>query len=665
MATSAVARLVVFSDPPNSGAITQDLVVHLNFEGDYTDSSGHNNNGTAVGSPSFAAGNIGASALQFTTFQNGSSYNYVTLGKPTDLNFGDSTDLSVSFWAKMPPNSWRGDPSFVANKDWRSGSNLGWVTATDGDSHFQWNYREAAPNSRKDYDGPPGTFGDANWHHVVVVFVRSGLAYTYVDGVPVDTRSLVDGVNAPTTLDSGLDTNIGQDGTGQYTDGNNVGVTNALIDDVGIWRRALTPQEAAGIYIKGLAGQDLSTASAGLASPPSIPAQPQSETISVGGDVTFSVGVSGTTPFTFQWQKDGANVGGATSSNLTLTAVQPSAAGDYQLIAANSAGRATSAVSRLRVFTGPLNQNLVAWLRFDGNYLDSSGHGNHAAAVGSPTFLAGKIGQALKVKTLADGSSFDYATLGYPPDLQFNTNDFSISFWLNYTSASDDPAFISNKNWDNSSNTGWGVFHQGQPNFMRVSCTGTPRGSANRFNATLAGPSLADGTWHHIALSFWRGQNTRTYVDGTLVNVTPLTIVGSVDTVGQTWTRGAASGGFAVNIGQDGTGFYIDNSGGITDGTAGIEALMDDVTLWRRSLTPQDVMALYNAGSQSNQLLIHIDSISASGGNLTITWSGGTGPYTVERKASLSDTSWGQVQTSATQSATFPIQPGFYRVSGQ
>ena len=253
--TTAVARLVVFS-----GSITQELVAHLKFDNNYDDSSGHNNNGTAVGAPGFAAGKIGAGALRYTSAREGSSFNYVTLGTPPDLNFGGTNDFSVSLWAKLTANSWVGDPPFVANKDWTSGGNTGWVLATDGDAHFQWNYREISPNARKDYDGPAGLFGDGNWHHLVVVYVRGGNALTYVDGTRVDTRSIVTATNLATTVDSGLPTNIGQDGKGTYTDGNNVGITNALADDVGIWRRALTPNEAASVYAQGLADQDLSTA---------------------------------------------------------------------------------------------------------------------------------------------------------------------------------------------------------------------------------------------------------------------------------------------------------------------------------------------------------------------------------------------------------------------
>jgi hypothetical protein len=52
--------------------------------------------------------------------------------------------------------------------------------------------------------------------------------------------------------------------------------------------------------------------------------------------------VSGTTPVTFQWQKDNIDLRGATGATLTLAAVQASDAGTYRLQATNAAGTATS-----------------------------------------------------------------------------------------------------------------------------------------------------------------------------------------------------------------------------------------------------------------------------------------------------------------------------------
>jgi hypothetical protein len=238
---SLPAHLTIFGGP-----ISENLVVHLKLDNNVSDSSGRNNPATEVGAPSFGAGKVGSHALQIP-----SGADYVTLGRPADLNFGTTTDFSIAFWAKA--GAWSGDPSFIGNKDWDSGGNQGYVLATDDDGHFQWNVA-GPPGDRKDYDGPPGLFSDNNWHHVAVGFDRSAYAWTYIDGALVDQRRINQDENDVGTP-SGFATNIGQDGTGTY----GPAFTDAAIDDVGIWRRIVTPQEVAAMFAAGQAGQDLST----------------------------------------------------------------------------------------------------------------------------------------------------------------------------------------------------------------------------------------------------------------------------------------------------------------------------------------------------------------------------------------------------------------------
>ena len=75
---------------------------------------------------------------------------------------------------------------------------------------------------------------------------------------------------------------------------------------------------------------------------PSITTQPQSQTATPGDNVTFTVAASGNPAPTYQWRKDGANIGGATGATLTLTNVQSGDAATYTVVVTNSAGSATS-----------------------------------------------------------------------------------------------------------------------------------------------------------------------------------------------------------------------------------------------------------------------------------------------------------------------------------
>src|SRR6202021_475987 len=58
----------------------------------------------------------------------------------------------------------------------------------------------------------------------------------------------------------------------------------------------------------------------GSASPPQITQQPVSQTVNVGQTATFTVTATGAMPLTYQWQKNGATIAGATSATYTTPA---------------------------------------------------------------------------------------------------------------------------------------------------------------------------------------------------------------------------------------------------------------------------------------------------------------------------------------------------------
>ena len=86
-----------------------------------------------------------------------------------------------------------------------------------------------------------------------------------------------------------------------------------------------------------------------VALPPSITSQPQGQTVNPGQSAAFSVTVTGTAPFSYQWRKNGGNLSGAINATLTLNSVQAADAGDYSVVVSNGAGSVTSAVAALAV----------------------------------------------------------------------------------------------------------------------------------------------------------------------------------------------------------------------------------------------------------------------------------------------------------------------------
>jgi Immunoglobulin domain len=79
--------------------------------------------------------------------------------------------------------------------------------------------------------------------------------------------------------------------------------------------------------------------------------QPLNQWVTPGVNVNFTVGAGGNPPFSYQWQKHGTNIAGATDSSLTLSNVTRAAAGSYAAVVTNAWGSLLSSNASLRVVT--------------------------------------------------------------------------------------------------------------------------------------------------------------------------------------------------------------------------------------------------------------------------------------------------------------------------
>lgn len=245
-ADSPLAFLAVIPIPASASDLnlTNGLVLHLPFDTDYKDVSGRANNGTPVGSPALASGEVGGGAVHYGT-TNGIATNYVTVGVVPDLQFGASTDFSVSYWVRGTVNT--NLPFFCDSTNGLAGIRAqtnGYYFGPDNAGDGGWAVGLGSAGHEMTTSGA-NIINDGNWHNLVHVAKRDGNMTTYLDGAQVDNHAIS---FITDSVDNFYPANIGQDGTGaqvftQDQEGD--------IDDLGVWRRTLTPLEVSGIYLAG------------------------------------------------------------------------------------------------------------------------------------------------------------------------------------------------------------------------------------------------------------------------------------------------------------------------------------------------------------------------------------------------------------------------------
>ena len=98
---------------------------------------------------------------------------------------------------------------------------------------------------------------------------------------------------------------------------------------------------------------------------PAITSQPQSQTVFVGSNVTFTVVATGS-GLTYQWRKGGVNIGSATGSSYTINNVAVSDAGNYDVVVSGTCSPSVTSsiavltVNTVTITTQPSNQSVCA-----------------------------------------------------------------------------------------------------------------------------------------------------------------------------------------------------------------------------------------------------------------------------------------------------------------
>jgi len=95
--------------------------------------------------------------------------------------------------------------------------------------------------------------------------------------------------------------------------------------------------------------------------------QPHSQVGYWGKSATFSVGISGVAPLSYQWFKGSLPIEGATGSLLVLSNLQDSTAGDYKVVVTDTLGfTVTSQLATLTVKTAEVSIAIYPGVKIDG-----------------------------------------------------------------------------------------------------------------------------------------------------------------------------------------------------------------------------------------------------------------------------------------------------------
>jgi sugar lactone lactonase YvrE len=168
----------------------------------------------------------------------------------------------------------------------------------------------------------------------------------FVDGIGANIYVADAGNNAvrKVTATGIVSTVAGQSGSSGATDGTG---TAARFD----YPSGITVDSSGNVYV---VDSDNHTLRLGVyAAAPVIFTQPQSQTVTAGSSVSFSVVVSGIPTPTYQWALNGAAISGATSDTLSLSNVQSSSAGNYTVTVSNTEGSVVSNAAVLTVNAVP------------------------------------------------------------------------------------------------------------------------------------------------------------------------------------------------------------------------------------------------------------------------------------------------------------------------
>jgi hypothetical protein len=393
---------------------------------------------------------------------------------------------------------------------------------------------------------------DREWHHLAITYNGQERSF-FVDGLLHSTRP----TQSPIRSDQDDPFVIG---AMSLQNGALVNFFDGALDDVRIYTRALHIEEIAR-----------------LGPEPTLEFSTHPKTYRLGLNETVTISGSAFTraisaPITFQWQKDGAVIGGATNATLAVTA--GGGTNHYRLVARAGEFEAVSDEATITTVI-PDDGRLLLHLEFESanNGIFSDSSGNVTNIVGNGILAPGRVGQF----AVSVGNDTQIRIPAAGTDLELVGTSYTIAWWMKVPPTG--IAQIYSLGEADNTDTGYGA---------RLEGSGLQRGlrTAHRGgSATILTPLRGNTNWMHIAIVY-NGITRAIYTNG-VAAATPITT--SVDV--------RASGQDDLYIG----GMNLTSSVG----------LVDDFRIYNYALATDELRDLANAPMAAPHLTIESAQSSA------------------------------------------------------
>ena len=232
----------------------------------------------------------------------------------------------------------------------------------------------------------------------------------------------------------------------------------------------------------------------------------------------------------------------------------------------------TASLSKAELVDG-----LIEYWEFDGDFsagLDETNDGIlEQSGIGKASFVAGKFGSAVDLENSGGADNQAVINVGDPGEFAFEAGSMSVSVW--YTTE--------------SLYTGWNtLISQGEGNNWRIARHGS---SGTNLKYSVGGPGNVpanldqqDESWHHVAVTHDAVGNITMYIDG---------------------EEAASQGAWEL---ANGASLSLQIGGNPQAANRGWDGNIDDVAVWDRPLTPEEVALIWNDGNGAS-----VASLTGSG----------------------------------------------------